>query len=138
MAIFSKNKKERVQRIVLKLVNNHCPELKAYMDGPREDSRINLVVVVIVVPLEGGKIQLDKAFSALTKEFSNTGAAIVLDMPQAFDEVILGFQFKEEMTFVRAKARHLNPMGGGFYQLGFHMLEVIPAGDYPGLESLSL
>ena len=42
-----------------------------------------------------------------------------------------------EMAFVRAEAKHLNPMGGGFFQLGFRLLEVVSAGDYPGLESVN-
>jgi hypothetical protein len=138
MAMFSENKQKRVQRVVLKLVNNHCPELKASMDGPRLDNRVNLMVVVMVVPLENGKLQLDRAFTAITKEFSNTGVAVVLDQAQAFDEVVLGFRFDGEMTFVRSKAKHINPMGGGFYQLGFQMKEVVSTGDYPALDTLSL
>jgi hypothetical protein len=138
MPLFKENKRVRVQRVVLKLVNNHCPEMKASMEGPRLDNRVNLVVVVMVIPMEDDKLQLHQAFTALTKEFSNSGLAVVLDRPQAFEQVVLGFQFEGEMTFVRSKARHLNPMGGGFYQLGFQLLEVLSVGDYPELDSLSL
>ena len=51
--------------------------------------------------------------------------------------MILGFRFEGEMTFVRATARHLSPMGGGFYQLGFYLQEVVSLGDYPELEMMS-
>lgn len=43
MPLFSKKKDLAVQSFVLKLVNNHCPGLKAHLDGPRNDSRVNLV-----------------------------------------------------------------------------------------------
>ena len=39
------------------------------------------------------------------------------------------------MTFLRAQAKHLDPMGGGFYQLGFQLIEIILPGDYPELEA---
>ena len=71
----------------------------------------------------------------MTKEFSNTGVAVVLDEPQALDQAILGFRFEGQMTFLLAEAKHLNPMGGGFYQSGSRLLEVVSPGDYPELES---
>jgi hypothetical protein len=137
MSLFSKNRVSRVKSFVLKLVNNNCPELKAALEGPRADSRVNLTVVVGVVPLVDGKPQLRQAFTAVTKEFSLNGAALVLDRPRALDEAILCFRFEGEMTYMRAKAKHLSPIGGGFYQLGFHLLEVVAPADYPKLETMA-
>ena len=42
MSLFSKRKDLAVHSLVLKLVNNHCPELTAMLEGPRRDSRVNL------------------------------------------------------------------------------------------------
>ena len=137
MQLFAKNKKIGVQSFILKLVNNNCPELEALIEGPRLEGRVNLVIVVTVVPMEKNKPVLDRAFTAVTKEFSTTGVSIVLDEALGLDEAIVGFRWEAEMTFVRCKARHLNPMGGGFYQLGFQMAEVIHVGDYPELQSVS-
>jgi hypothetical protein len=64
--------------------------------------------------------------------------AIVMDGPLGLDQVILGFRMSGEMAFVRAEAKHLNPIGGEYFQLGFRMLEVVSAGDYPGLESVTI
>ncbi len=137
MPLFTKNRDTGVTSFVLKFVNNHCPGLKALAEGPRLDSRVAVVTVVMVVPLVDKKIQVGRAFTAVTKEFSNTGVAIVLEPPSGLDEALLGFRFEGEMTFLRAKARHLSPIGGGFFQLGFQMLEVVAAADYPELETLS-
>ena len=41
------------------------------------------------------------------------------------------------MVFVRAQAKHLNPMGGGFYQMGFRLLEMVSVADYPQLKAVS-
>ncbi|MEN6452300.1 MAG: hypothetical protein ABFC96_17550 [Thermoguttaceae bacterium] len=138
MPLFSKRKNAGVTSFVLKLVNNNCPGLKALADGPRVDSRVTLVVPVIVAPLADQRIELRRAFTAVTKEFSNSGVAIVLDGPVAVDEAVLGFRFEGAMTFLRAKARHVDPIGGGFFQLGLQLTEVVFAVDYPELESLIL
>ena len=137
MPLFTKKREIGVQSFILKLVNNNCPELLALMDGPRIDSRVNLTVVVAVVPVEKKKPQIDQAFTAVSKEFSSNGVALVLNEPRGLDHAILGFRFEGQMSFVRAQAKHLNPMGGGFYQLGFRMLEVVSLADYPQLVAVS-
>jgi hypothetical protein len=137
MPLFTKNKRVCVQGFILKVVNNNCPELKALIEGPRLDRRVNLTIVVLVIPIERGELCVDRAFTAVTKEFSNNGVAVVLSEPRGLDEVLLGFRWEGEMTFMRAKAKHLNPMGGGFYQIGFHMTDMACAGDYPELQSVS-
>lgn len=137
MPLFSKRKDLAVQSFVLKLVNNNCPGLTAGLEGPRIDSRVNLVVVVMVIPMERDEPQVDRAFTAVTKEFSNAGLAVVLDQPRRLDKAILGFRFEGEMTFLRAQAKHRDPMGGGFHQLGFQLSEVVSAKDYPELASMS-
>ncbi len=137
MPLFAKKKGLGVPSLVLKMVNNNCPELRALMEGPRNDSRVNLVVVVMVIPLKKGRLFEESTFTTITKEFSNTGVAIILDRPRALDQVVLGFRFEGEMRFVLAEARHLTPMGGGFSQLGFQMLDLVSIHDYPGLKSMS-
>ncbi|GAG18760.1 unnamed protein product [marine sediment metagenome] len=122
----------------MKLVNNNCPELEALAEGPRLEGRVNLVVVALVIPVEDGKLRLERSFSAVTKEFSTTGVSLVLNGATGLDEAILGFRWEGEMKFMRAKAIHLNPMGGGFFQLGLQMTETLPLGDFPELQAVSL
>ncbi|MGD0516516.1 MAG: hypothetical protein ABSA26_03190 [Thermoguttaceae bacterium] len=134
---FQDRKKTReVQNFVLKVVNNNCPELKALFEGPRRDKRANLTLVVLVVPLEDGKLQANDAFFAITQELSITGVGIILDRQRSLDEVILGFRLGADLTYVRAAAKHLSPMGGGFFHLGLEMTEIVHQGDYPQLEKL--
>jgi hypothetical protein len=137
MPLFSKNKTVGVRTVILKLVNNNCPELRAMIEGPRADSRVNLVVVATIVPVEGKQPQFDRAFTVVTKEFSSTGVGVVLDRPRPLHEAILGFRLEKEMTFLRAEAKHLSPLGGGFFQLGFRLTEVVSVNDYPELRSVS-
>ena len=138
MRLFSRNKEQAVQSFVSRIVNNNCPEQKALIDGPRLEGRVNLTLVVHIVPLVNKDPVTKRAFAAVTKEFSTTGVAVVLDQPMGLDEVFVGFRWEGEMTWVRAKAKHLNPMGAGFFQLGLRLKEVVHAGDYPELASLLL
>jgi len=123
-----------VQNFVLKIINNNCPELKALIEGPRLDKRVNLSLVVLVVPLEDRKLQVDNAFYAVTRELSANGVGIILSQQRALDEVVLGFRLQSEMTFVLATAKHLNAMGNGFYHLGLEMMEIVPSSKYPELQ----
>jgi hypothetical protein len=136
MLLFSRKKTAGVQTFLLKLVNNHCPELGPLFDNRREESRVPICLVTLVVPLKKGRPQLADHFPTVTKEFSTTGVSIVLDQPRGLEEVILAFRWENEMTFVKGTARHLNPMGAGFYHLGIELSRVVCVDEYPELESL--
>ena len=136
MSLFCPRKDLRVQNFVLKLLNNNCPGLRAVMEGPRIDRRVNMVLVVMIIPIENNRLQIGRAFTAVTKEFSNMGVSVVLDEPHELDQVVLGFRFEGDMHFIRATAKHLDPMGGGFHQLGLQMVEVVSGSNYPELESV--
>ncbi|MBN2580296.1 MAG: hypothetical protein JXB10_15005 [Pirellulales bacterium] len=137
MSIFCRDKLRSVHGFILKFLNNNCPDLKALYEGPRADRRVNLTVVVGVVPLEKKKPQVEKAFTAVTKEFSGVGVGLVVQVPWKFEQAILCFRFEEEMYYARATVRHLTFLGGGFYQLGFEMNEMVNASAYPELPELS-
>jgi hypothetical protein len=138
MSLFCRDKTRSVQTFIVKFLNNNCPELKALFEGPRADRRANLTVVVGVVPLEKNAIQTDKAFTAVTKEFSATGVGVVTPDPWKFEQAIVCFRFEEEFYYALASVKHTTFLGGGFYQLGFQMSEMINPGEYFGLSDLSL
>lgn len=138
MGLFTKSHEREVQSFLLKVVNNNCQELRALMDGPRAETRVPLVGVVLVVPLVNKQPAMGQAFTAMTKELSTTGMALVLAEPRGLDEVIVGVRWEGEMTYLRAKTRHLNPLGGGFFQLGLQVTSLVHPGDFPQLDSISI
>ncbi len=137
MSLFSKPKDRAAQTFVVRLINAHCPGMAAKVEGPRLDSRVNLVLVATVVPIAQDRLQVDEAFTAVTKDFSSTGVSIVIEQPLGFEQALLGFRLDGQMTFLRGQAIHLDPMGGGFYQLGFQLLDLATSSDYPQLKTLS-
>ncbi len=136
MPLFTRRKEMGVQSFIIKLLNNNCSELDAMIEGPRLDRRVNLTVVVVVIPARDGEPQVGEAFTAITKEFSATGVGVVLHEQRELHEVVLGFRWLGEMQFVRAKLKHFQPMGGGFYRAGFQLVEALHRADYPELEQM--
>ena len=136
--MFAKQRKRTVQNFILNLVNNNCPELQCLAEGPRIDGRVNLAVVALVIPMKGKKLLTDESFTVVTREFSTSGVSLVVDGPIGFDEVTLGFRWEGKMNFVKAKAKHLDPMGGGFHQLGFELIKTMHPADYPILREMSI
>jgi len=136
MPLFAKKRGAGVSSFMLKVINNHCSTLEELVEGPRSESRINLALAVLIIPVEGNKLLTDEAFTAITREFSTSGISVALDRPMGLDEVVLGLRWEGEMTFLRAEAKHLDPMGGGFYQLGLRLTEMVHPGDYPALETM--
>ena len=137
MRLFVRDKEKAVQGFVLKLLNTNCHELLAKMEGPRLEGRVNLTLVVWIVPVEDEELLVRRAFTAVTKEFSSKGVAVVLNEPRGIDSALIGFRWRGGVTWLRARAKHLNPMGGGFFQLGFRLVERLCAADYLELDELA-
>ncbi len=130
--MFLDKKIQEVKNFVGRLLNNDCPE------GRRVDSRTMRVVVGFVIPIVDRKPLVDQAFTATTKDFSNTGVAMVVKQAETPEDAILGFHLSAKMVFFRAEFRHTEAMGGGFYQHGYQLFEVVSLQDYPELEPLKL
>jgi hypothetical protein len=138
MPLFSRKKESGVQSFIVSLLNENCSALRERLDGPRVEGRVNLTIVLTVVPIEDGRPLTRRAFCATTKEFSSNGVAVVVDQPYGIEEAIIGFRRRGSTIWMRAKARHLNPMGGGFFQLGLRLTERLETDDCPELANLAL
>jgi hypothetical protein len=136
MLLFTRKKESAVQAFVLAMLNQNCAGLQEGRDGPRREKRVNLTKVVMVIPVEEKKFLIRRAFTAVTKEFSSSGVAVVVDHVFGPDEAVLGFRWRGSISWVRAKAKHMQPMGGGFFQLGFRMTELLHSADYPELAKI--
>jgi len=135
--LFAKRKDREVQSLLTKIVNNNCADMEALIEGPRAEDRVRLTVVVLVIPVEKKRPAVQKMFAAVTKEFSSGGVALVSNEQRVAEDVVLGFRWEGAMKFVRGAAKHLSPLGAGFYQMGVELSEVVYPGDYPELQSIS-
>jgi hypothetical protein len=135
--LFSKRRDLEVRSFMAKLINNNCAALESLNEGPRDEHRVRLTVVVLLVPVKNGKPNVERMFPALTKEFSTRGVAVVTNEPRGFDQVVLGLRWEHCMKWIAAKAKYVHPMGAGFYQVGFLMNRMIPTGDHPELDKIT-
>ncbi len=136
MGLFTQRTDSAVQSIILSLVNNNCPSLRAMFDGPRLEQRVNLSIPVIVVPVNDGVPEPHLAIAAVTRDFSTGGCSIAVDHPHVPKEAVMVFKSQGKAAFIRAKLKHLDPMGGGFFQCGFKLLKLFDVENYPALEQL--
>ena len=123
MPLFSRKEETGVQSFIVSLLNENCPALRDRLDGPRVEGRVNLTLVLTVVPIEDGRPLSRRAFFRDDEQFSSNGVALVVDRPYGIEEAMLGFRRRGSTIWLRAKARHLHPMGGGFFQLGLRLTE---------------
>jgi len=137
MAFFVQKRIPEIQSFMLKFVNNHTNVLESVALHKRRETRARLNVVVVVVPYENGKVLVDEGFTAVSKEFSTSGMSLILPEPRGFDQVVIGLKFLGEMRFLLARAVHLTPMGGGFYQLGLQFMEMLHPADLPELQNVT-
>lgn len=100
MSLFAPRKESAVQAFVVSLLNESCHAVQRQEDGPRVERRVNLTKVVMVVPVEAKKLLVNQAFTAITKEFSSTGVAMVVDHVYGPDEAVLGFRSRGGIAWV--------------------------------------
>jgi hypothetical protein len=93
-------------------------------------------MAVTVMPFGEDSPVTGRAFTATTKEFSNSGVAVVMDHLFAPEEAVIGFRLREAVAWIRARPKHIHPMGGGFFQIGFRLTERLHVGDYPELAKI--
>ena len=135
--LFSKRRDLEIQSFMVKLINNNCAALETFNEGPRDEPRVRLTVVILLIPVKNGKPIVERMFPAVTKGFSTRGVAVVTNEPREFDQVVLGLRWEHSMKWIAAKAKYVHPLGAGFCQVGFLMNRIIPTGDHPELDKIT-
>ena len=143
MLLFGKRRKKEqreiaVQRLLTKILNQHSRALDGFREGPREEVRADLVLVVIIVPSVDNAPDMSRAVTTVTREVSSSGMAIVLTDRLTANEIFLALDIEGEMTYLKAEVRHQSPLGGGLFQAGLRIEEVLPPGEHPDLRSLKI
>ncbi|HUY88455.1 MAG TPA: PilZ domain-containing protein [Pirellulales bacterium] len=117
-----------VHKVIQRFLNAVNPDLAKFDDESRCDYRSHRTVPVLLAPHEDG-ISLDEACYALTKNLSVRGLALVLPQPFRAERVAVGFWFAEQAQFVSGEVRQNVPLGGGFWQLGVEVTQVLNPDD---------
>jgi hypothetical protein len=134
---FSAQRKKQFEacRFILRLVDQTTPNLPSVAGEARIESRSNRTLPVILAPVENERAIAQEASFALTKDLTGHGLALVLSQPFHAEDVLIGFWNETGPGFVRGKLCRNMPLGGGFWQLGVEVLEVVDV-DFLGLKPL--
>lgn len=125
-----------VHKLIRRLIDTSSPNMPPMSGNCRWEDRSNRTIPVVLVPLADGEPQLHEAATAVTKNLSSQGLALVLHQPFWAEGVLIGFWHDGESEFVRGEIRQNAPLGGGFWQLGIELNERLSAAEIPSADWL--
>ncbi len=131
----SAQRQQELQRLVQRLINLTTPNYTRLELESRQQSRANRSLPVLLVPWEEDGPSAEEAFYAVTKDLVARGVCVVLHQPVHHDRFLLAF-WDHGPIYALAQSRHLEHLGGPFWQLGLELLERLHPADDPALPRL--
>jgi hypothetical protein len=117
-------KNEAVHKVIRQFLDAVNPDLAVFDDDARWHHRSHRTAPVLLVPYDD-ELSPHEACYALTKNLSVRGLALVLPQPFRARRVAVAFWFEEQAHFVSGEVRQNVPLGGGFWQLGVEVTQVL-------------
>jgi hypothetical protein len=131
-----RNQQGDVHKLIRRLIDSSNPNLPPVEGNSRWEDRSNRTIPVLLVPIDEDQPRTDEAATAITKNLSGQGLALVLHQPFWAGGVLIGFWHDGEPEFVRGEIRQNAPLGGGFWQLGIELTQRVTSTEMPEIESL--
>jgi hypothetical protein len=102
----------------------------------RAESRYNRCIPALLIPWEDERLSLNEPVYGITKDFSDNGVLFVSNYEFNAGPVLCGF-WPDDPVFLLGEVRRTNPFGGGFWQTGVLLLEIVCTSQVPGLIPLA-
>ncbi len=131
----SPQRRQELQRLVQRLINLTTPNYTKLELESRQQSRANRSLPVLLVPWEEDGPQIEEAFYAVTKDLVASGVCVVLHQPVHHDQFLLAF-WDHGPIYALGHSRHLEHLGGPFWQMGLELLQRLHPADDPALAQL--
>lgn len=136
MFSFGKRGKLRELRGLLRrLVDLTSPNMPPLEGESRSEGRSNRALPVLLVPWEQGEAVVQESIYTVTKDFSERGLSLILPQPIRADRLVVGI-WLESPRFVLGEVRQKTPIGGGFWQLGVELTDLLEPAQHPQTASL--
>jgi hypothetical protein len=136
MSLFdTRERLNEIRSLLRQLADLTSPNLPPLEGEFRSENRSNRALPALLAPWEEGGPVVDECTYALTKDLSDRGVALVLHQPFKAPQVVVGL-WLEFPRFALGDVRQNVPLGGGFWQLGVEIVDVLEPGHYPEVESL--
>jgi len=139
-----RNHQTEVRDLLRRITNRSTPNLAPFEGDSRSDNRYNRTFPVLIVPIRDGAAAVDEATTALTKDFSDRGIALVLKRPFHVETVVLGLavpcdqeiESAPQSLFALGQVRQQAALGGGYWQVGVELTGLTDPVSMPVLEQL--
>ncbi len=145
MFSFTRRKKRlELQTLLTRLVDLTTPNLTHFNEEDRIAKRYIRVLPVLLAPWEDERPVVAEATTALTKDLSERGVALILNQPFRADELLVGFLVPPMDTtgkdmdalFAKGHLRQCIPLGGGYWQLGIELIDFIDEAQTPAIAEI--
>lgn len=104
----------------------------------RGETRSNRTIPVLLLPYEDGRVVLQKAVYAVSKDLSSQGIALILSEPLHAERVVVGLLVDDRPRFLLGEVRQASAVGGGFWQVGVATTDVFEPTGCDSLSALGL
>ena len=126
-------KQQELDRNLRRVCDLTCPSLSPFEGDTRAQERENRTVIALLAPWADGTFSSGECTFAITKNISDHGLALVLPQPFRAEEVLVGFwpysqhhaPTDSSPFFAIGDVRQNVPIGGGFWQLGILLTELV-------------
>jgi hypothetical protein len=102
-------------------------------ESPRE-KRALLNIGILVVPLNDESPDIDKAFTAMSKDVSSSGIGLVANRSLPMSEALLRLSGDAETRLLRTTVRHRKDLGQGWVRFDMEVTGVLDKSEYPQLK----
>jgi hypothetical protein len=103
-------------------------------DSRHSDGRSDLSLGVLVVPLTDECPDIDKAFTAITKDVGETGIGVVANRAIPSTQALLRLSGDSETRLLRTTIRNRKELGQGWVRFDMEVTGVLDKSEYPQLK----
>ena len=131
-----RRKQTEVWKLVRRIIDVSAPNMPPTAGENRSQTRYNRAIPMLLVPWENGELLVGESVYTLSKDYSDNGVCLLPHRPFMALNVVCGFWI-DGPVFLMGEVRSRAPIGGGFWQLGVQLTQVIPPGDVEALIPLA-
>jgi hypothetical protein len=138
-AFEQRRKQQEVWKFVRRIVDQSAPNLPSLAGETRSDARSNRCLPALLVPCREDEARepcWGEPNFVVTKDFSDEGVSLLSPRNMEGSRVMLAF-WHDDPTFLLGDVRSKVPFGGGFWQLGVRLCEILPPGEVEELLPLA-
>jgi hypothetical protein len=122
------------QQLLTALGNQNGRGKVGRLEQGHSDRRADLSMGILVVPLNDESPDIAKAFTALTKDVSDTGIGMVANRSIPTSEALLRLSGSSETKLLRSTVRNRRELGQGWVRFDMEVTGVVDKSEYPQLK----